>query len=309
MRKSTVRLVPFLVAFALLAGCFGSAPSSDPSGPDPGREFPDTYPPTDGSIWPRDLVAPFQALPIERIVVPADDGVMLDGYLMRPVLPEGVKVPVLIQSSPYYADSNDASSQSNPYVQAGFAHMTMSVRGTGNSGGCLDFFGPREQKDQAELIEWAGVQPWSNGRVGMFGGSYVGTTVVEAAIQSPPHLKAAVAVAPVPDLLTLFSTPQGAVWTGVAAQLGLAFSGFAGAPRLIGDPDPSHLEGAIAKITANPTGGSRLCPDVAQAFTDLSADAVGMDRDPVFWEARNMWPHLHNVTAPIIYTDGYYDDQ
>jgi putative CocE/NonD family hydrolase len=143
----------------------------------------------------------------------------------------------------------------------------------------------------------------------MFGGSYVGTTVVEAAIQSPPHLKAAVAVAPVPDLLTLFSTPQGAVWTGVAAQLGLAFSGFAGAPRLIGDPDPSHLEGAIAKITADPTGGSRLCPDVAKAFTDLSADAVGMDRDPVFWEARNMWPHLHNVTAPIIYTDGYYDDQ
>ena len=303
-----MRRIAGLILVVLLAGCFSSG-HKDTDLPDPGRPFPDAYPPTDGSAWPVDLKAPFGALPIEHVVVLADDGVALDGYLLRPDLPDGVLAPVLVQSGPYYVSANDASTQSNPYVQAGFAHLVMSVRGTGNSGGCLHFFGPREQLDQAQLIEWAGTQPWSNGRVGMFGASYVGTTVVEAAIQSPPHLKAAVAVAPVPDLLTLFTTPQGAVWTGVAAQLELAFTGFAGAPRLIGDPDTTHIEAAIAKITGDPTGGSRLCPDVAQAFTDLSIDAVGMDRDPVFWGARDMRPRLPNIVAPFIYTDGYYDDQ
>jgi putative CocE/NonD family hydrolase len=297
-----------LLALTVLAGCLSSHPSIASPAPD-ALQFPNAYPPTDGSAWPVDLKGPFKALPPVRVDVPADDGVKIDGWLIRPVLPDGVKAPVLIQSSPYFVDANDASTQNNVYVQAGYAVMTMSVRGTGNSGGCLDFFGPREQKDQAEVVEWAGTQPWSNGRVGMHGGSYDGTTVLEAAIQAPPHLKAAVAVAPVPNLLLLFTTPQGAVWTAVAAQLELAFSGFAAAPRLVGDPDPSHIEAAIAKLTGDPTGGSRLCPDVAQAFTALTLDPSGADRPPAFWQARDMYPRLHNITAATIYTDGYYDDQ
>ena len=297
-----------LVAALLLAGCLGPThPPASPAAPKPA--FADAYPPTDGSAWPTGLKGPFAALPIEHVAVPADDGVAIDGWLLKPKLPDGVKAPVLIESSPYFVTADDASTQGNYWVKAGYAVMTMSVRGTGDSGGCLDFFGPREQKDQAELVEWAGVQPWSNGRVGMHGGSYVGTTVVEAAIQAPPHLKAAVAVAPVPDLLTLFTTPQGAVWTAVATQLELAFSGFAAAPRLVGDPDPSHIQAAVAKITADPGGGSRLCPDVVANFNALALDPVGMDRDKAFWEARDMWPKMHNITAPFIYTDGYYDDQ
>jgi len=304
-------LVALALAGLLLAGCFGSSqPHISPAASSPtARKFPAAYPPMDGSAWPVDLKGPFAALPAEHVAVRADDGVDIDGWLLRPKLPDGVKAPVLVESSPYFVDSNDASTQNNYWVKAGYAVMTMSVRGTGDSGGCLDFFGPREQKDQAELIEWAGVQPWSSGRVGMHGGSYVGTTVLEAAIQAPPHLKAAVAVAPVPDLLTLFTTPQGAVWTAVATQLELAFSGFAAAPRLVGDPNPDHLQAAVAKITGDPTGGSRLCPDVVTAFNQLALDPVGMDRDKAFWEPRDMWPRMHNITAPLIYTDGYYDDQ
>ncbi|HUR25407.1 MAG TPA: CocE/NonD family hydrolase [Candidatus Thermoplasmatota archaeon] len=295
-----------LLAVFVLAGC--SAPAAPPTDGS-ARPFADAYPPTDHSVWPADLAGPFEALPIEHVVVMASDGVALDGYLLRPKLPAGVGAPVLITSSPYLASEDDQSTQDNPWVQAGFAHMTMSVRGTGNSGGCLDFFGPREQKDQAEIVEWAGVQPWSNGRVGMHGGSYPGTTVLEAAIQQPPHLKAAVAVAPVPDLLMLYTTPQGAVWTGVAAQLAAAFTGFSTAPRLLGEPDTTHLESAIAALTGDPAGSSRLCPDVFEAFTRLSADLAGLDRPVEFWQARDMDPHLHNITAPLIYTDGYYDDQ
>ena len=51
-----------------------------------------------------------------------------------------------------------------------------NVRGTGNSGGCFSWLGPAEQRDQAFLVEWLAKRPWSNGRIGMMGLSYHGTT-------------------------------------------------------------------------------------------------------------------------------------
>src|ERR671918_141114 len=50
-------------------------------------------------------------------------------------------------------------------VARGYAVAGFNVRGTGGSGGCLEFFGPKEQRDQAVLVEWLAAQPWSNGRV------------------------------------------------------------------------------------------------------------------------------------------------
>jgi len=48
----------------------------------------------------------------------------------------------------------------------------------------------QEAQDGYDMVEWAAVQSWSNGKVGMFGGSYVGLTQWQPAIHTPPHLKA-----------------------------------------------------------------------------------------------------------------------
>ena len=48
----------------------------------------------------------------------------------------------------------------------------------------------QEAEDTHDLIEWLGVQPWSNGNVGMWGNSYMGGIQVLAATTKPPHLKA-----------------------------------------------------------------------------------------------------------------------
>ncbi|HLE47026.1 MAG TPA: CocE/NonD family hydrolase [Candidatus Thermoplasmatota archaeon] len=298
------RLLYVLLALLLLAGCMAAGPTSPSPTPmeDP---FIDAYPPRDGSLWPPELKGPFVPLPLQHVTVPSFDGVKLDGFLRRPTLPEGVKAPILINSSPYFATSSDGGT--DPWVKAGFAHATFSVRGTGNSGGCLDFFGRDEQRDQVALVEWAAKQPWGSGRVGFYGGSYRGTTVLQAAVQAPPALKAAIAVAPVPDLFTMLSTPQGALWNEVPAQLAAAFTGIAAAPRLQGDDQAGHLAGAVAKLSGGDVG--RLCPDVAQAFAQLSLEPWTAMRDSTFFKARDLRPRLADVRVPLMWTDGYYDDQ
>ncbi|MFO1534480.1 MAG: CocE/NonD family hydrolase [Thermoplasmatota archaeon] len=132
--------------------------------------------------------------------VPSFDGTKLR---VEVTLPEGPGPwPTLIESSPYHDDGKRADPASYAYfvkdwASRGYAVVVADVRGFGDSGGCVEVWGPNEQRDQAFLVEWAAQQPWSSGSVGFYGQSYVATTPVEAAVQAPPHLKAIIAVAPV----------------------------------------------------------------------------------------------------------------
>ena len=64
----------------------------------------------------------------------------------------------------------------------------MDLRGTGRSQGCLDHLGLRDARDLKQIVEWSASQRWSNGRVGMTGHSYVGSTPSVAAAQDPKGL-------------------------------------------------------------------------------------------------------------------------
>ena len=64
------------------------------------------------------------------------------------------------------------------WVPHGYACVRVDSRGAGCSPGFIDHFSPRETKDFYDCIEWAGVQPWSNGKVGLNGISYYGINAV-----------------------------------------------------------------------------------------------------------------------------------
>lgn len=81
----------------------------------------------------------------------------------------------------------------------GYAVVQVSTRGTGGSSGCLDILGPGEQLDTVTAVEWAAAQPWSNGRVGLYGKSYDGNTGAFGAANQPAGLAAVVAQAIAPD--------------------------------------------------------------------------------------------------------------
>lgn len=82
-----------------------------------------------------------------------------------------------------------------PYLERllrhGYVVAAVDVRGGGASfGTSLGIFHPQEARDAYDLTEWFARQPWSDGNIGMFGGSYLGGTQFLAAGFAPPHLKA-----------------------------------------------------------------------------------------------------------------------
>ena len=74
------------------------------------------------------------------------------------------------------------------WVPWGYVCIRVDSRGAGRSPGYLDIFSPRETQDYYEAIEWAGVQPWSNGKVGLNGISYYTINQWLVASLQPPHL-------------------------------------------------------------------------------------------------------------------------
>ncbi len=76
------------------------------------------------------------------------------------------------------------------WVPDGYACVRVDSRGAGRSPGFIDPFSPRETQDFYHCIEWAGVQPWSNGKVGLNGISYYAMNQWQVASLQPPHLAA-----------------------------------------------------------------------------------------------------------------------
>ena len=76
------------------------------------------------------------------------------------------------------------------WVPDGYACVRVDSRGAGRSPGFLDPFCARETRDFYLCIEWAGQQPWSNGKVGLLGISYYAINQWHVASLRPPHLAA-----------------------------------------------------------------------------------------------------------------------
>ena len=76
------------------------------------------------------------------------------------------------------------------WVPHGYAVVRVDSRGAGWSPGFMDCNSPREIDDLYQCVEWAGTQPWSNGKVGMLGISYYASNQWRVAGKHPPHLAA-----------------------------------------------------------------------------------------------------------------------
>ena len=132
------------------------------------------------------------------------DGVKLAANVF---LPAGSgPFPVVLSRTPYLKDALGELSgySAKKYTDAGYAFVMQDVRGKGHSEGFYEAFIP-DLEDGYDTVEWVAKQPWSNGRVGMVGGSALGITTNLAAMAAPPHLVAAyVIVAPYDQLLNTF---------------------------------------------------------------------------------------------------------
>ena len=133
--------------------------------------------------------ASMAAAPPARIVVEKNvamqprDGVTLRAAIYRPAA-EG-NFPVLLTRTPYNKDNTAQFGQKG--AARGYIVVVQDVRGRFASEGEWYPF-KHETDDGYDTVEWAAALPNSNGKVGMFSGSYVGATQMLAAIGHPPHL-------------------------------------------------------------------------------------------------------------------------
>ena len=118
-------------------------------------------------------------------------------------------------------------------VEAGYAVMGVNTAGTGCSDGRLEYIRPQLGRHGAQAVEFAAAQPWSDGKVGMVGASYSGSSQIATAQNRPPHLRAIVpgmvltdyrdAIAPggvpAPGFLTPFRVVFRAFWSELVAQV------------------------------------------------------------------------------------------
>jgi putative CocE/NonD family hydrolase len=137
------------------------------------------------------------------VYVPMDDGVRLAVTLGLPsndgATPAPGRFPVILTMTPY---SRQAGGLTPKLVGHGYVHAVADIRGAGGSEGNLNdnYFSPREQRDGYDLVEWLGTQPFSTGKVGMAGGSYLGIIQYLTAEQRPPHLAAIAPAVALSDL-------------------------------------------------------------------------------------------------------------
>ena len=111
-----------------------------------------------------------------------------------PKTPDGSppKTPVIFTLTPYISDTYHA--RAAYFAAHGYAFALVDVRGRGNSGGEFEPFA-NEPRDGHDVVEWLAKQPFCDGKVAMWGGSYAGFDQWATAKEFPPHLATIVPVA------------------------------------------------------------------------------------------------------------------
>jgi hypothetical protein len=151
------------------------------------------------------------------VAIEMDDGLVLRADVYRPIAE--ARYPVILSYGPYakglafqegypsawlrmvsehpdvaYGSTNKYQNwevvDPEKWVPDGYVCVRVDSRGTGRSPGTIDHFSPRETRDFYDCIEWAGVQSWSSGKVGLNGISYYGINQWQVASLAPPHLAA-----------------------------------------------------------------------------------------------------------------------
>lgn len=250
---------------------------------------------------------PFKALPQEVVEVPSKiDGRPLQIGLIRPDAPPGHQAPVIVHASPYHSrDLKDADIASCArflsanYVQHGYAIALVPIRGAGDTDGCPNLFGKIERSDLDDVLNWLGSRPWSNGRVGMYGISYSGSTPWVAAATGNPHLKTVVPAAGVNDLFDLAFG---------AGTLDWRFWLFV--------PGYYHLYGPVehnpvysGRDTERTVNAATTCPDLAQGMAATAESARTSERDSHgYWAERNLRPLVErNYRGSVLLVQGLTD--
>lgn len=243
------------------------------------------------------------------------DGIHLAAYVTLPVdctgkLAGGSYPTVLIQTS-YNGGLSSLGSQAVPLLSAlggadpyivrhGYATVVVDVRGTGQSMGLWQAFGPLEQSDYGHVVQWVTQQPWSNDRIGVYGVSYLGITAVITAAQNHPAVKAAFPIVPIGDgyrdiVFTggQFNPTFIPFWLSLVSVLSVTN------PAVLTDPQT----GIPVVLTHILNLAKFQVPTILNGV--LGKPDIAADGD--FWAVRSPLEHDDEITIPTFVVGGLHD--
>jgi putative CocE/NonD family hydrolase len=232
------------------------------------------------------------------------DGVTLRADIYRPVA-EG-KYPVLLTRTPYNKDNSASFGQKG--AARGYMVVVQDVRGRFTSEGEWYPF-KHETEDGYDTVEWAAALPNSDGRVGMFSGSYVGATQVLAAIGHPPHLAGICPVVTASNYHENWTYQGGAFeqwfnesWTSSLAQDTLN--------RQIAEAKNALVGSTVLPLRQYPVFNIKSAQDGAsltRALAPYFLDWLDHPAYDSYWKQWSIEENYQNIQVPALTITAWYD--
>jgi len=222
------------------------------------------------------------------------DGVELSVDIYRPDVPD--KFPVILTRTPY----NKSTERGNHlglgryFASHGYVYVAMDVRGRGDSDGTFVPY-RNEGPDGFDAIEWCAKQPWSNGKVGTIGASYLGYDQWLAALQQPPHLTTMIVLVSPPD--PFVESPTGLQSPTYLSWYHLLLGHTLHTAAAV---DWNALYMHLPLATMDEAGGFH-----APYWQDI-LDHPGINS---WWEPLIYQNKFDRVKLPILHISGWYDDE
>ncbi|MGA7857202.1 MAG: CocE/NonD family hydrolase [Terracidiphilus sp.] len=272
MSKIVLRLLVFAVVFPCVAGMFAQ-PAAD--------------------------------ITIERnVAMKTRDGVTLYADVYRPAA--GGTYPVLLQRTPY--NKENAGDFGRKAAARGFMVVVQDVRGRYTSEGEWYPF-KHETDDGYDTVEWAAALPHSNGKVGMFGGSYVGATQMLAAIGFPPHLAGICPVVTASNYHENWTYQGGAFeqWFNESWTTGLAQDTL---NREIRNGSNAMIGSAALPLKKYPLFNVRIDPGSADSTAKLAPYFQDWLDHPLYdsyWQQWSIEEQYASIQVPALTVAAWYD--
>jgi putative CocE/NonD family hydrolase len=247
---------------------------------------------------------PFEVTIERGVTAKMRDGVVLRADIYRPKA-EG-KFPVLLQRTPY--NKSNGVSFGVRAAARGFVTIFQDVRGRYSSEGEWYTF-KNESNDGYDSVEWAAALPYSSGKVGMFGGSYVGATQMLAAIAHPPHL------AGICPVVTASNYHNGWTYQGGAFEQWFDESWTSGLAQDTFDRTVAHNTNALLGMGKLPVTSYPLFnfPDsssdiyTSKALAPYFLDWLAHPDYDDYWKRWSIEEHYADINVPALTVAAWYD--
>src|ERR1043166_1062393 len=233
----------------------------------------------------------------QSVRVKMRDGVLLAADIYRPVSDE--KFPVLLERTPY--NRTDEAAMANELASHGYIVVLQDTRGRYESGG--DFYPFRDESaDGYDTVEWAAALSGSNGKVGMFGGSYVGATQMLAAMAVPPHLVAIFSYVTASEYYDGWTYQSGALmqwfsssWSSILAVDTLR--------RRTGATNQTKQWVEQLPVEDYPLLNLPEVSSVAPYYRDW----IKHEQDDAYWKSWKISDHYHDLNIKGLHVGGWHD--